>query len=173
MLKMKTNCCTTIPEINHVLIFSGNKCSTLLLVHSAVHRTYMCSRSTYYVVVPLNTHSILKYHYPLILYVTNIYAGILMAEPHPASLQRPVLCFAQLLCLMLPVGGSHPDCVQRPTNDILRNHCNRRRSCITWASIFHLLCMFFIEVVDLYIFVQVMDLRCRICNKQGADMGAP
>ena len=121
VLKMKTNCCTTIPEINHVLIFSGNKCSTLLLVHSAVHRTYMCSRSTYYVVVPLNTHSILKYHYPLILYVTNIYAGILMAEPHPASLQRPVLCFAQLLCLMLPVGGSHPDCVQRPTNDILRN----------------------------------------------------
>ena len=72
---MKTNCCTTIPEINHVLIFSGNKCSTLLLVHSAVHRTYMCSRSTYYIVVPLNTHSILKYHYPLILYVTNIYAA--------------------------------------------------------------------------------------------------
>jgi len=112
---MKTNCCTTIPEINHVLIFSGNKCSTLLLVHSAVHRTYMCSRSTYYVVVPLNTHSILKYHYPLILYVTNIYAGILMAEPHPASLQRPVLCFAQLLCLMLPVGvvSGHTQTVYR------------------------------------------------------------
>ena len=112
---MKTNCCTTIPEINHVLIFSGNKCSTLLLVHSAVHRTYMCSRSTYYVVVPLNTHSILKYHYPLILYVTNIYAGILMAEPHPASLQRPVLCFAQLLYLMLPVGvvSGHTQTVYR------------------------------------------------------------
>jgi len=27
-----------------------------------------------------------------------------MAEPHPASLQRPVLCFAQFLCLMLPLG---------------------------------------------------------------------
>jgi len=161
VLKMKTNCCTTIPEINHVLIFSGNKCSTLLLVHSAVHRTYMCSRSTYYVVVPLNTHSILKYHYPLILYVTNIYAGILMAEPHPASLQRPVLCFAQLLCLMLPVGGSHPDCVQRPTNDILGP-----------LYFIYYVC-FFIEVMDLCIFVQVMDLRCRICNKQGADMGAP
>ena len=36
-----------------------------------------------------------------------------------------------------------------------------------------LLCMFFIEVMDLCMFVQVMDLRCRICNKQGADMGAP